>query len=358
MADIKHKLLWKSAGSIIRMVNYVTYSLQHDDGKVIRFNTAENTDNLGDYIIMKYCGDVLNELYHECEFIDIPTHCLPLHEQEEQVKKTKQKFVCGTNILTSNVEVHWNWCLPEGLRRKLDYRNVILLGAGWKNYEGECSEYTEMIYKSMLNPVVIHSVRDQYTEKMLKKAGIPNVVNTGCPTMWRLTPEFCQNIPRKKARNVITTITDYRQNVDNDSQMLKILGRNYEQVYLWLQGKHDKEYLETLSVPSNLVPIAGGLDIYEQYLERGNIDYIGTRLHAGIFALNYCIRSLIIAVDNRAVEIARDTNLPILDRNDLSQCLESLIQCEWKTKIHINQKNIDLFKAQFRREKDSQYGQA
>lgn len=347
MCSIIQNALWRITGDCIRLSNRFKLSLQKNKGDIIRFNTALNTDNLGDYIIMRYCNEALSEIYGNNEFTDISTHLTPTSTQEEKVMQTKLKFVCGTNILTSHIEKYWSWCLPDGLRRKLKYRNVILLGVGWKNYEDECSKYSKMIYKSILNPNILHSVRDNYTEKMLKSAGVCNVINTGCPTMWRLTPEFCKDIPKKKSRNVITTITDYRRDIEHDNQMLEILGRNYENVYLWLQGKYDEEYLSELTVPNNFSTIPASMETYEQYLNMDDVDYVGTRLHAGIFALNHHVRSLVIAVDNRAVEIAKDTNLPVIDRSDLSKELESRILSEWSTDIRINQHNIELFKSQF-----------
>lgn len=347
MADILHNGVWNVAGRLIHTVNRFSFLNQKNDRIVIRFNTSADTDNLGDFIIMHYCGNILKELYKDVDFVDIPTHTLPTTEQEELVKNTKYKFVCGTNLLTSKIEKHWNWILPDGLRRKLNYRNVILLGVGWKNYEDECSEYSKMIYRSMLNPYVIHSVRDSYTEQMLKNAGIQNVVNTGCPTMWNLTPEFCRSIPMKKALDVVTTITDYRRNIESDNLMLKILGRNYRTVYLWIQGRKDEEYLSQLEIPCNLIVIPRSLEAYEEHLNQGNLDYVGTRLHAGIFALNHKVRSLIIAVDNRAIEIAKDTRLPVILRKDISNELDTLVNMEFRTEIQIHQDNITTFKKQF-----------
>ena len=256
-------------------------------------------------------------------------------------------FVCGTNLLTSHIEQWWNWRLPDGLRRKLKYRNVILLGVGWKNYEDKCSDYSRMIYRCILNPSILHSVRDSYTEEKLKAAGIKNVINTGCPTMWRLTPEFCASIPHSKAKNVITTVTDYRRDAEHDNQMLDILSRNYETVYLWIQGRSDEEYLQSLRLPTNLQLIPASLDAYERYLTKVNVDYVGTRLHAGIFALNHHIRSVIVAVDNRATEMARDTNLMGVQRKDIASELEKWIVSSWETKIKIKQDNINQFREQF-----------
>lgn len=297
---------------------------------------------------MYYCHQVLQELFGERKYIEVSTHEIPSIDQEAKVKTTKYKIVCGTNLLTSHIEQWWNWRLPDGLHGKFPYRNVVLMGVGWGTYQDECSEYTKMIYHSLLNPTLLHSVRDQYTEDKLKAAGIKNVINTGCPTMWNLTPEFCKQIPTDKAKDVITTITDYRRDIFRDNAMLRILGRNYQHVYLWIQGKKDEEYLQMLDIPPNLIVIPRSLQSYEERLNQGNIDYVGTRLHAGIFALNHRIRSIIIAVDNRAIEIAKDTGLPIILADQVDDELEVRITKCFTSDIKINEENIYTFKAQFK----------
>ena len=346
---MEKKFLWGAVGQSASVLNRLTFPMQKDNGTIIRFDTSLGTDNLGDYIIMLYCGKVLDEMFPKHTTVNIGTHLMPTEEQEQTVKQTKYKFVCGTNLLTSNIEHHWRWILPDGVRRKMNYRNVILLGVGWGEYQDECSDYSRMIYRTMLNPCVLHSVRDQYTLEKLCNAGFQNVINTGCPTTWALTPEFCKEIPAKKAKEVVTTITDYRRAPEKDSEMLAILSRNYDHVYLWLQGRHDEEYLQTLNVPSNLTTIPASLEAYEEVLRKGGVDYVGTRLHAGIHALNHKIRSIILAVDNRATEMGRDVNLPVIQRDRISEELEKKIKTDFATEIRINQENIDRFQAQFRR---------
>lgn len=340
-------IFYSLVGKVFQMYNRIPLSGGGASEQIIVFNTAEDTENLGDHVIMRYCYQVLKEVFGESSYVDISTHKVPNQEEESKVVSSKYKFVCGTNLLTSYIEQWWNWRLPEGLRGKLPYRNVILLGAGWGTYQDECSAYTKMIYQCLLNPNIIHSVRDQYTEKKLKAAGISNVINTGCPTMWNLTPEFCRGIPLKKALDVVTTITDYRRDTEADNLMLKILGQNYRTVYLWLQGKMDDEYLSKLERPSNLTLVPRSLEAYEERLNQGNLDYVGTRLHAGIFALNHKVRSLIIAVDNRAIEIAKDTKLPVILRKEISNKLDTMVNMEFRTEIQIPQDNIAAFKKQF-----------
>jgi polysaccharide pyruvyl transferase WcaK-like protein len=343
------RFLWGAVGQSVWALNKLAFSLQNDNGKLIRFDTALGTDNLGDYIIMHYCNKILDELFPDYQSIHISTHLMPAKEQEEAVKKTKYKFVCGTNLLTSNIEHHWRWILPDGVRQKMKFSNVILLGVGWGEYQEACTDYSRMIYRAMLNPNLLHSVRDQYTMEKLQQAGFNNIINTGCPTTWALTPEFCRDIPTKKSKDVVTTITDYRRDIEKDNEMLSILSRNYDHIYLWIQGKYDEEYLKTLNIPENLSTIPANLDAYEEILARGGVDYVGTRLHAGIYALNHKIRSIILAVDNRATEMGRDVNLPVIQRNEMEKTLEQKIQSEFITDIKIKQDNIESFKAQFRR---------
>lgn len=146
---------------------------------------------------------------------------------------------------------------------------------------------------------------------------------------------------------MVATITDYRRDPERDNEMLAILSRNYDHIHLWLQGKQDGEYLQTLNVPENLTTIAATLADYEAMLQPGKVDYVGTRLHAGIHALNYGVRSIILAVDNRATEMGQDIHLPVIQREDISRELEVKICEEFTTDIQINQQAIHFFKAQF-----------
>ncbi len=346
---MKKQFLWGAVGQGVRALNKLAFPMQNDNNKLIRFDTSLGTENLGDYIIMHYCNKILDELFPDYQSIHISTHLMPAIEQETDVKQTKYKFVCGTNLLTSNIEHHWRWILPDGVRRKMTYSNIILLGVGWGEYQQKCTDYSRMIYRTVLNPKMLHSVRDQYTQEKLEEAGFKNVINTGCPTTWALTPEFCRDIPTKKSKDVVATITDYRRDTEKDNEMLAILSRNYDHIYLWLQGNHDEEYLKTLNIPENLTTIPANLEAYEEVLRESGVDYVGTRLHAGIHALNHKVRSIILAVDNRATEMGRDVNLPVIQRSEIMETLEKKIQSQFATEIQIKQENIERFKAQFRR---------
>ena len=116
-----------------------------------------------------------------------------------------------------------------------------------------------------------------------------------------------------------------------------------------MQGDGDKEYLNKLGYSDKVIIIDNNLKAYDNVLENKNVDYVGTRLHAGIRALSYKRRSLIISIDNRAECIASDTGLPILKRKDICE-LKDIITGKIQTAIKLPVKNIETWKAQFNKE--------
>jgi polysaccharide pyruvyl transferase WcaK-like protein len=192
----------------------------------------------------------------------------------------------------------------------------------------------------------MHSVRDEYTKKQLFSIGIKNVINTGCPTMWQFTPEFCDNVPTMKAKSVVFTLTDYNKDRKKDIFLIETLKKAYDSVSFWPQGMGDLTYMDSLG-QKGIHIISPNLDSYDKLLhECDSLDYIGTRLHAGIRALQHKRRAVIIAVDNRATEIHKDTNIPIISRSDIHS-LPEIITSDIKTEISLKESNIKKWKAQF-----------
>ena len=70
----------------------------------------------------------------------------------------------------------------------------------------------------------------------------------------------------------------------------------------------------------------------------------------GTFYLPYLKRSIIIAVDNRAIEISNDTNLPSVKRENIKDELENLIVSDFKTEIKLPMENIKRWKSQFKKD--------
>ena len=308
----------------------------------IIFDTALHSGNLGDEIIMHYCNSILNQLdIHEKKHI--PTHQPPQATDLPFLKENTMKIVAGTNIVSDRENRDYIWHKPAVRYLK----NLCLMGVGLNDYSTEFSFYSRLFYRKLLAPSMLHSVRDSFTEKTLHAIGIKNVINTSCPTMWNLTSDFCRDIPRKKADSVVTTLTDYNKSKEFDFFLLDTLIKEYRNVFIWIQGDKDFSYLESYQNFSTLKIISHSLKAYDDFLRSTDCDYVGTRLHAGIHALNNKKRSIIIAVDDRAVKIANDTNLPVIRREEIKTKLTSFIERDFATEIRIPIDSIKKWKAQF-----------
>jgi len=180
---------------------------------------------------------------------------------------------------------------------------------------------------------------------MLRNIGVKNVLNTGCATIWGLTPEHLSYIPEKKSDSAIFTITDYDRDPKSDVEMISALAKNYDKIIFWPQGALDLEYLTSLRLPYAVELLPSGLSAFDKALE-ANVDFVGTRLHAGIRALQKAKRSIIISIDNRAAEMQQNFNIPVVARGD-SEMLVRMIRGNWVPKITLPLKNIEMWKSQF-----------
>lgn len=310
----------------------------------VLLDTSMDSDNCGDGIIMENCMLQLSDCLDVAALRHIPTHRLPTEEEKQQLRTSGKKILCGTNILSGHMRSYGLWRLGADVS---PYRETLLMGVGFDSRDESFDGYTRQLLRTVLSRDGYHSVRDSFSEQKLKSMGISNVLNTGCPTMWKLTPERCAAIPAGKATNVICTVTDYCRDKVNDKAMLDILLDNYEKVYLWLQGRDDLAYIQELGYQDKLILVPSTLADYDTVLKQADLDYVGTRLHAGIRALSKGHRSLIISIDNRAECISADTGLPVLRREDIIIALKDRLNGNIETTIALPWENIALWKGQF-----------
>lgn len=286
----------------------------------------------------------MDELFGEHMTVTMPTRSYLTDRNYRHFDTADYIFLCGTNLVASNMNKRRQWDLRRSDKRNM--KNVIMLGVGWWQYQDKANAYTNRLLHSILRKDVLHSVRDHYTLKKFQEIGINNVVNTACPTMWQLTPEKINRIPRKKSDSVITTLTNYHKDNTFDRLMFDILFKNYSKVYIWLQAIEDYEQLASMGLLDKVQIIAPTLKSFDIVLS-GDVDYVGTRLHGGIHALNHEKRTLIVAVDNRAMEISRDTGLPVIARENVMEELDRKINSSEQINIQLPWEEIDQWKKQF-----------
>ena len=318
--------------------------IKQNAGEMIILDTSMDSDNCGDEIIMENCMMQLSSLLDTKKMIHIPTHRHITDHEREELIASKGKILCGTNILSGRMRKYGLWKLPQDVS---PFVNTILMGTGFDSNSSSFDKYSKLFFRSVLSKDYLHSVRDSFSEEKLKSIGVHNVINTACPTMWILTPEKCNRIPAAKSKDVICTLTDYNQDSVLDRMMMEVLFECYERVFFWVQGDYDYEYLKNLGYDQKVIIIPKSLKSFDEMLEKHDIDYVGTRLHAGIRAMSFERRSIIISIDNRAECIAADTNLPVIKRKDLGYQLKEMINSEFKTELNLPWDSISRWKNQF-----------
>lgn len=322
--------------------------------KIVIFDTSIASLNMGDEIIVNSIKKNMEYLFSKSYCMTFPTHTPTYYKFQnfyakkyiETYSRADFKFVCGSNLLFKNMLRPlpvWN----INLFNTKVANSSILLGVGSGENGKKINFYTKSLYKKLLNKKFIHSVRDEKTKNMIEGLGY-RAINTGCPTLWSLDENHCRQIPKKKSDSVIFTLThyEYAKNIEKDSLMIDILKRNYSRIYFWPQCVADYDYLVELGHEENVIVVTPNLSSYESILQT-DIDYVGSRLHGGIFAIQNFKRAIILAIDNRAREIKRTNHIPCIERDDLDSKLEDMICSEFPTKIYLDFDKINTWKNQF-----------
>ena len=307
---------------------------------IIDITVADN--NLGNEIIIESVYHYLRQIFPKGFFIKLPYLDELGPTSINYIKQSKYVFFGGGNCLTSDMKQYKQMGIDKKNAKVI--KDIILMGVGWWQYQKQPTRYTQWILNKIMHHEYLHSVRDNYTAEKLKSIGFNNVVVTGCPSMWCLSKTLCSQIPTNKSDNVLLTFTDYNKS-SYDLQILKILEKQYKRIILWPQGLEDYRYAMQMSKSIEVIaPSLAALD--NVLLSPLGIDYVGTRLHAGIRALQFKKRTIILSVDSRASEKAKDFNLPSIPRENIER-LEAMMKNPFVTSINLPEKSINKWLEQF-----------
>ncbi|MEM6761235.1 MAG: polysaccharide pyruvyl transferase family protein, partial [Pseudomonadota bacterium] len=314
-----------------------------DYAPILLLDTAVASRNMGDHIIMDAIKLFLRFIFPKSLFVTAPTHEYAGSETLKLMESAAHTFVCGTNLLSSNADEYKQWKLSGADAFVL--KELTLLGVGWWQYQSAPNAYTSFLYRNILSAKTLHAVRDGYTRRQLGAAGVGNAINTSCPTLWGLTRRHVARLPRAKSDTVVFTFTDYAQKPEADGAILRALAGTYGAVHCWLQGAGDYAYAQKLGV-EGVKYIAPTVEAYTEFLRDNDCDYVGTRLHAGVRALQMGRRALVLAVDNRAKEISSDCGLPVLPREDFA-AIRAALADGWPMEIAVPYGDINAWIGQF-----------
>jgi len=298
-------------------------------------DTSFGTWNLGDEIIMQAINDVIYDTFPSARVFRLPSHEALSRRSYYFLSQSDLCFIGGTNVLASK-----GWRL-----RWFDsifLRNAICFGVTWGGLRPKPSLRDRLLLRRVLDAGQTHSVRDRFTKNLLDQIGVVSV-STSCPTMWMLSPEHCAAVPHEKARDVVFTLTGYRCDPSADRAMIDTLKKRYKTLHFFPQMHGDHTYFQSLNVDGVRL-IGQNLRSYDEFLTNEDVDYVGSRLHGGIRALQFKKRSLVIGIDHRSAEIGNDTGLPVLRRTEVRD-LETWVTGSAPTRIKLPTENIRNWKA-------------
>ena len=312
---------------------------------VVLLDTAKGTARLTNQMIMEDCRAICRQAFPGKALM-----CVPVHQYFKNTGELKnsRKILCGTDILSPDMETSGQLLVPECLE---EYADICLMGVGVKQFQDgdSISQYTRNLLGFMLQGRTLHGVRDEKTRRFLEQIGVRNVVRTGCPSVWGLTEAHCSRIPKEKGKAVFIALESRQDHRSIDRELLKMLKEEYEVVYLWVRDKENLEYLQTLDSLNayHLLPGTTAA-LYEQFQTTADLDYVGTHIQAGIQSLRMGKRSLIISDTEYAQALREEMHFPILKRT-MEKETEAWVCAAYETKILLPEENIRHWKSQFKR---------
>lgn len=312
--------------------------------RVTLLDTATASTNLGDQIIMEAVRREIDDICSDAFQYSVVSHEWMGSRSRSLIGRSDLSIVGGSNLLSSRMWFKPLWKITP--LQAMRQGEIVLMGCGWYQDQYPADIYSRWLFKRVLSKRYLHSVRDSQALRMLTGAGVKNVINTGCPTLWTLSPEKCAALPRTKAGSVVTTLNTYIVNPAADRQLLQTLRQHYSRVFFWTQTKEDYDYARQLD--PDLIFLPPSLSALDQLLEsEPDLDYVGNRLHAGIRAMQKGRRTVIVEIDNRARAMSEDFGVPTVAREDTER-LTAMIAKPFQTKINLPTEAIARWRAQLR----------
>ena len=293
---------------------------------------------------MESVNRVVGDLFPDTYIYRVPSHESLSDRTRDFVRRSSWCFIGGTNILSSDIQPWGLWRLDRSGANALGSTRTVCLGTGWRDYMSSPTPESRALLTTALSSEHIHAARDRYTQDHLVGLGLRSDF-TSCPTTWSLTTTHCETIPTARAKSAVVTVTAWSPERELDVIWLDMVRKSYEKVYFFSQMQDDFAYLFSLSF-NDIQMIGATLAAYDEFLEKNDVDFIGTRLHGGIRALQKGRRALILSIENRATEMGKDTGLPVVSRSNAAEIANWITTCP-ALNLDLPHEAISRWKAQF-----------
>ena len=288
-------------------------------------DTSIASDNIGDEIIMEAVRGETRQLASDAYWTTSSSHDGLGPFGRGQVERADWVVLGGTNALHSRFQladmVSWTLRAKE---LPLIEGKLVLWGVGAQVRHEKIDPRQKDLLTGLLADAVPHGVRDRSAHLLLEKLG-KNATWVGCPTLWEQAGRKIGTSERPST--VCLSLTAHRPDRHRDRELLEQLRRGYRRCCFWPQQPRDLAYLRDLVGPDEARAFAvlpPNLEALDEFLRTTETDYVGTRVHGGIRAIQHGRWSVILGIDHRAEEIVGRVGIPVLPRKLVGE-LESLM---------------------------------
>ncbi len=304
--------------------------------------------NVGDEVISQASRRQLHDQFPSEHLVRVSSHGSIGVKEASLIRRAHVTFVGGSNLLDASMRLRsWRnqWGVGAQTPSLTGRSAYVLMGVGLKTSErATASPTAKVLLRRLLRHDVVHAVRDDRSVSLLKQIGL-KATNAGCPTLWGANEFPAPN--STPAARCVTTLTCYAKRPSADRAMLDLLRQRYERVSLWPQSEEDVTYLRELDPNGRVDVVAPTLTALRDALLTDGADYVGTRLHGGIRAIQLGARCTIVAVDHRALDLADTCHLPVVRRDDTTVDIERSIDRASGPQAAPPLTRVDEFFAQF-----------
>ena len=308
-------------------------------------DTSVASDNVGDEIIVSEARAHIDTIFRDAYVSTSSGHDGLGHYSRSLVATADLVFLLGTNALSAKYQMRGNF-IWNVARKDIPILagKVILFGVGANRDFDQISWRQARLLRRLLSSSHKHAVRDQTGYRLLESCGIA-AINTSCPTLWRYASNLTV-LPTRPSTNVCFTLTKHKRH-NSDISMIDALRRVYKTVFFWPQQPRDLDYLKEITSTDDITIVAPNLAAYDDLLGNQSMDVVGTRLHGCIRGLKHGQRVLVVAIDNRARDIGRETNLPTISREHVAEHLEQVLLADSAITLNVSAQPIRDYLSQF-----------
>ena len=318
--------------------------------------------NVGDFLIYERARQLVEHYRQPGELIELP-RWQPLDEYLDVINRSTAVIMCGGPAYAANFYPNIYPFLKNLAHIRVP---IIPLGLGWSgkvNADTGKFEFTQQSHSAIEeihNRIPFSSVRDVLTEEIIKKAGIKNIMMTGCPA-WYSLPDLDRGFEAPQIiRRVVISTPARRRHFYQAKQVVDLVKRRFPKAQKHLVFHRgilpDKNKTINKSVFDAGLAIYGksrGFHVTDASYSTRKIDFyrecdlhIGFRVHAHIDFLSFRKPSILLQEDGRG--LGQSKTLQTQDISSQSQNpiqeLETILSKHLDEKFIAFEKTIGIMK--------------